>query len=199
VHALTGPGRELDLVEPDDERALAAAGAVARVTPAPKRWSVHRTDAATFAAACSYPYDVVVCSHVLQHVETGERASLLQALAQLIRPGGRVLVTFSSTGTSSERYLVSRHTHDGVRTHVVTASEFDDVARGSQAGAAGVALPVWHARTEDVSSAATSAGLFVLEVGAYRAFTYCIEEEGKASYSAMGCDAFLIATVRGPA
>lgn len=180
--ALGRDGLVVDLVEPDPRRAAAAAAEAAKwLQPG---WSVHCLDVATFArsAAGAYQrYDLVLCSHVLQHVASQDRMPLVRHLAELLQPGsGRFLLTFASSGGDPSRHVITedRVVSSGrsVETRMASTAAFDAVVAGGREGV----LPVWQPSIDDVVELIEGASLTVVEASGYRAFEFAVSTEAGA-------------------
>ncbi|HEX6415943.1 MAG TPA: class I SAM-dependent methyltransferase [Candidatus Saccharimonadales bacterium] len=67
---------------------------------------------AAFASGSVYdlpdvPFDMVVCSHVIQHVPTREFTLLLSRLRMLTKPGGILVLAFSRAPVGHEGYFIA--------------------------------------------------------------------------------------------
>jgi hypothetical protein len=183
VDAGAGAGRLLPLlldrvpfvvaVEPDPRRMRTAQGLD---LPADRIQFVPETIASWATRAT--PAELVVCSHVMQHVQTGDRMGLLSALRGLTARHGVMLMTWSASGESAGRHVLSRHGGPvGPVTTVEVSSQLFDAAvlRGEDD-----ALPVWHAGAGEVEELLRSTGFEIVEGGLYRHFTYELSEPGNA-------------------
>ncbi|MFC3448945.1 class I SAM-dependent methyltransferase [Amycolatopsis speibonae] len=101
------------------------------------------------------PYDLVVCSHVIQHVPTPDVAPILRRLAGITAPGGTLVLAYSRSPVGREAFsLDSVEAGDEVRSRRVSREVFDKALRAG----AGPALPVRYLDPSEVAAEATEAG-----------------------------------------
>lgn len=185
---------EVVLVEPDPGRLSraeqqAAERSIGNVT-------LVGQDAQAFAAATTTPFDLALCSHVVQHVSRRQRPGVLAALRRLLAPDGHALVTFPAVDRGRGRYLISHRAPGSttVTTTTVTASRFDLAAEASPCGGAAAGLPVWQPPVAHVVRQAERAGLAVRAVTAYRPFDFVLHDRSGAGRWASAVDTALLAT-----
>ncbi len=76
------------------------------------------------------PFDLVVCSHVIQHVPTGELVPLLRRLYQLTKRGGTLLLAYSRAPVGREGFSVDRIEDGEIRSLHLTREQFDSAFSG---------------------------------------------------------------------
>ena len=132
---------QVTVIEPDAGRLDAARGIAADLSYA--CWRFVHADLTT-ADLAGERFDLVVCSHVLQHLAHGNRAPFLACLRDMTAPGGLLVLMFSGTADGPGRLLLSVLAPAGetVLTRDATPAEFDAAAgiRGP-GGEAGDQLP----------------------------------------------------------
>lgn len=188
---------QVTVIEPDAGRLDAARGIAADLSYA--CWRFVHADLTT-ADLAGERFDLVVCSHVLQHLAHGNRAPFLACLRDMTAPGGLLVLMFSGTADGPGRLLLSvlAPTGETVLTRDATPAEFDAAAgiRGP-GGEAGDelprALPVWHAAPGEVEALLAGAGLRVVSRSAYRAFTFPCAADGGGVQSRPACDVCIVA------
>lgn len=101
------------------------------------------------------PYDLVMCSHVIQHVPTADVAPILRRLAEVTAPGGALVLAYSRSPVGQGSFsLDSIEAGTEVRSHRVGREEFDRALRDGS----GAALPVRYLDPEQVAAEAADAG-----------------------------------------
>ncbi|WP_410654711.1 class I SAM-dependent methyltransferase [Amycolatopsis sp. lyj-112] len=101
------------------------------------------------------PYDLVVCSHVIQHVPTSDVAPILRRLAEVTAPGGTLVLAYSRSPIGQGKYSLDSVEADGeVRSRRVGREEFDKALRDGD----GPALPIRYLDPEEVTADAAEAG-----------------------------------------
>ncbi len=78
----------------------------------------------TVAELTGEPFDLVVCSHVIQHVATTELPGLLSRLHALTAPGGRLLISYRRA-LSGERFGVRTFENGGIADQALDREQFD--------------------------------------------------------------------------
>jgi SAM-dependent methyltransferase len=86
------------------------------------------------------PFDLVVCSHVIQHIPTADAPRLLARLAELTAPGGRLLISYSRAAVGRESFTVDAVEDGEVRSKPLSRKEFDDLVTAGTT----TRLPVHH-------------------------------------------------------
>lgn len=86
-------------------------------------------------------FDLVLCSHIIQHIPTTEATPFLSRLYQLTAPGGVLVLTYTRAPVGDEKFSVDHIDGHGVETRWVSQAEFDAVARD---GGGRERLPVHH-------------------------------------------------------
>jgi hypothetical protein len=161
----------ITVIEPDPVRLAAARATAAGLRATAFDFEPRRAEQAGPAVQRC---DLVLCSHVVQHIASGQRAVFAAALAARTAPDGLLAITFPATTARRDRYLLSElapaGTEPAIRTSEVGRAAFDRAAAG-QAGPAAV-LPVWHAGRGQIENLLAGAGLTVLSRFTYRSFTF---------------------------
>lgn len=85
------------------------------------------------------PFDLVLCSHIIQHIPTAELVPLLTRLHERTAPGGFLMLTYTRSCFPGEWFSLERIDEHGVEERPVDRAEFDEVARDG-----GEFLPVHH-------------------------------------------------------
>lgn len=75
-------------------------------------------------------FDLVLCSHIIQHIPTTEVTPFLSRLHRLTAPGGVLVLVYTRAPVGDEKYSVDHLGDHGVETRWVSREEFDEVARG---------------------------------------------------------------------
>lgn len=190
---LAARAEEVVLVEPDATRLARAERRAAE--RALTNAAFAGQDARSFAEAATTRFDLVVCSHVIQHVSRRQRAPLLAALRRLLADEGHALVTFPATDRARSRYLVSQRAPGSatVSTTAVTARRFDRVAEARPTDEPSPGLPVWHAPPHLVARGLERAGLHAHTVIPYRPFDFALHHPPGVSRPAFAVDTALLA------
>jgi SAM-dependent methyltransferase len=76
------------------------------------------------------PFDLVLCSHVLQHLPTGQVEPALRDLHRLTRPGGLVVLLFARAPVGEERFSIQTPQ----RSHLVDEAAFNTAAEAAEPG-----------------------------------------------------------------
>jgi SAM-dependent methyltransferase len=129
-------------------------------------------------------FDLVICSHVIQHLASTERRAFIAALRAVTDPAGLLLLTFPVTTASQDRHMVSAvASADGaVRTSEVGAERFDAAAkRLLPRPPAETWLPVWHARRGQVEQQLQLGHFDVLRQFDYRQFAFELVSDESAA------------------
>ncbi|HKA70094.1 MAG TPA: methyltransferase domain-containing protein [Actinomycetes bacterium] len=143
---LAGLFDQVTSIEPDPDRARAQVEAIA-VCGLADRIQV-RTNG--LGPADHGQFDAVICSHVLQHVDTAAASSILDELAIAPRPDGYLLVLTTLTSSTSERFTIERLDADNrLLEQEVSRSEFDLSCRSNEVGR----LPVRFFSYSDLTNA----------------------------------------------
>lgn len=113
------------------------AGEITGVDPDPDRLAVARKQAeylqtrklnfelSAIADFSSKPFDLVVCSHVIQHVSTSEVIPLLERLHRLTTPTGVLLLSYARAPVGQESFSVTRLKEGRVQSYPVSSEQFD--------------------------------------------------------------------------
>ncbi|GGJ80159.1 hypothetical protein GCM10010123_07540 [Pilimelia anulata] len=80
------------------------------------------------------PYDLVVCSHVLQHVPTARAAAILAGLRRAARPGAALVLAVSRAPVGGEHHELSTTRGDDVVSTAVDRAGFDAAAAAAEPG-----------------------------------------------------------------
>jgi hypothetical protein len=124
-------------------------------------------------------HQLVLVSHVVQHIASQHRATFFDALRGVLAADGIVLVTYPCTLLDVERYLLTFDGGGGGWSKEVDQATFDGVIAGEEQTTDSASLPVWHAGSSHVPALMARAGLAVFEVAAYRRFEYSLMAEGR--------------------
>jgi SAM-dependent methyltransferase len=89
-------------IDPDAGRVAAARG---RITEAGLAAQVQLTRTTIEAFTTSEPFDIVLCSHIIQHVGTAAAPSILRALARAVTPNGRVAILAARSPDGEDRFV----------------------------------------------------------------------------------------------
>jgi SAM-dependent methyltransferase len=89
-------------IDPDAGRVAAARG---RVTEAGLTEQVQLMCTTIEAFIASEPFDIVLCSHIIQHVGTAAAPSILRALARAVAPNGRVAILTARSPDGEDRFV----------------------------------------------------------------------------------------------
>ncbi|GAB3724096.1 methyltransferase domain-containing protein [Amycolatopsis oliviviridis] len=101
------------------------------------------------------PYDLVVCSHVVQHVPTPDVAPILRRLAEVTAPGGALVLAHSRSPIGRGAFSLDSVEAGGVvRSRRVSREEFDKALREGS----GPALPVRYLDPAEIAAEAAEAG-----------------------------------------
>ncbi|ANN18895.1 hypothetical protein SD37_26910 [Amycolatopsis orientalis] len=76
------------------------------------------------------PFDLVLCSHIIQHIPTTELVPLLNRLRELTAPDGVLVLTYTRAPVGAERFTLDRVTGGGVESLDVDQARFDEAAQG---------------------------------------------------------------------
>lgn len=74
----------------------------------------------------NHSMDVVLCSHVLQHVPTTAVDSILRTLASVLKSKGLLFLTVAHSCASSDTYSCARLAGSEIREDSITGEEFDE-------------------------------------------------------------------------
>jgi SAM-dependent methyltransferase len=150
VHALDagcGPGRMLPWLSGRAGRITAMDPDANRLAEA-RQVATDLADAATISLAATSaheladgPFDLVLCSHIIQHIPTATVPPLLTRLRELTRPGGILMLSYARAPAGADRYSVDRIVGDRTETEWVDQVRFDEVAGGPSDG---TALPIHY-------------------------------------------------------
>ncbi len=101
------------------------------------------------------PYDLVICSHVIQHVPTPDVGPILRRLATITAPGGALVLAHSRSPIGQGAFSLDSVEAGGeVRSRRVSREEFDKALRDGD----GPALPVHYLDPAEVAADAAAAG-----------------------------------------
>jgi SAM-dependent methyltransferase len=143
-------------------------------------------------------FDLVICSHVIQHLASTKRLAFIAALRAVTDPAGLLLLTLPVTTASHDRHLVSAiASADGrVRTREVGVEQFDAAAeRLARRRRAEACLPVWHARRGQVEQQLRLGRFDVLRQFQYREFAFELvsDESAAAAETVRAADMCVVA------
>ena len=185
---------EVTIIEPDAQRLSAARDQAVGLDR--ERSHFLCTDLAG-AKVGATRFDLVVCSHVLQHLPTGQRAGFLASLRSITATDGLLVLMYSATSRGPGRLMLSEHLpgSGGVRTREVDTADFDRAAMPSRTTGPTNSLPVWHAGAGDVESLLSQAAMTILSRTLYRRFRAIIETAGRR-HTRYGADVCIVSSPR---
>lgn len=130
------------------------AGHVTAIDPDPDRRAAASRRAAGLANTCDItiadvsiaelnaePFDLVLCSHVIQHIPTTDLVPLLRRLHGVTAPDGALVLIYTRSPVGGERYSIDRDENGRVRSHPVDREQFDAMLAS---GAIDEGLPIHH-------------------------------------------------------
>lgn len=82
-----------------EDRFLVAASELARSNP---RLSVRRADLLRLETMPDCKFDLILCTEVIEHLPPGTTAAALKTLREMLRPGGRLIITTPQKWSSLE-------------------------------------------------------------------------------------------------
>jgi SAM-dependent methyltransferase len=103
--------------------------------------------------------DVAICSHIIQHVRTDLAPRIVRRIADLLRPGGLLLLTTSHSTLGREVFALGKADGGKASFHVVDESVFNRVAFGG----AGEGLPVRFYTIRSLEGLLAESGLEAFE------------------------------------
>ncbi|WP_246257058.1 class I SAM-dependent methyltransferase [Amycolatopsis anabasis] len=119
---LAGFAAEITATDPDPDRLAAA-----RTTrlPAETRISFQHTPMTGITGG---PYDLVLCSHIVQHMPTGDVEPSLRRLRDLAAPGGLLVLSYRRAPVGRGGYTLDRSEGGAIRSEPVDRDRFDEAA-----------------------------------------------------------------------
>ncbi|HKN50989.1 MAG TPA: class I SAM-dependent methyltransferase [Amycolatopsis sp.] len=100
------------------------------------------------------PFDLVLCSHVVQHIPTGELVPTLRRLHEVAAPDAVLALTYSRAPVGQGGFFVETLEDNGFRARPVGRAEFDHELDAGPAGS----LPVRLLDPAELSAEAARAG-----------------------------------------
>jgi SAM-dependent methyltransferase len=79
-------------------------------------------------------YDLIVCSHIIQHLVTDYVTSFLNQLHRLMSPDGLLVLSYSRAAVGDDRYSVDRLQDERVRSVPIDKEQFDRIVRENESG-----------------------------------------------------------------
>lgn len=146
---IAGFSAEITAVDPDVERL-----AVAQTVAVPENAEVTFRPS-PITGLSGGPFDVVICSHVIQHVPTADLVPILENLYAVSAPGGWLALSFSRAPVGRGGFSLDRIEQGGVRPERVGRHAFDR-ALGCEHEPA--TLPVRHVDPQELAIEASNAG-----------------------------------------
>jgi len=144
---LAGFAATITAVDPDPERLDGAR----EIRPPDTEVGFH---AASIADVPDGPFDLVLCSHVIQHVPSDELAPILRRLHDVTAPDGLLALSYSRAPAGQGGFSIERVGEDGFSTRRISRAEFDQALRDGPGGA----LPVRLLDPAEVAAEAGAAG-----------------------------------------
>lgn len=195
--AISAVAGEVVVVEPDRRRIRAAQEQATTLGLANCSFACADLDGFTTAAAGS-AFDLVICSHVIQHLAIAARPEFCAALTGLLALNGILVLTFPASLEPGERFVVSSKLPDGATgNRIVDAVEFDRTVRSCaqvEGGARDAGLPAWHSASGQVESLLADAGLIIVEQATYREFEFdIIGDDGHSTIGLPASDVAVLA------
>jgi protein-L-isoaspartate O-methyltransferase len=147
-----------DLIEPDQKRRNELTALTTLLDPGSRRFSIY---AALEELGQSKKYDVILLSHVIQHICVGEVQGMLTQLAQRLHEGGMLYMATCLSPTQEHEYTVTQFDRNGGFEEVaISDTDFNSLAAVPEERK----LPVHFFPIGALSAMVESAGLAVFEV-----------------------------------
>jgi len=110
--------------------------------------------AAPVADVPGEPFDLVLCSHVIQHVPSDELAPMLRRLHEVTAPDGLLALSYSRAPVGQGGFSIETAGEDGFSSRRISREEFDRALRDGTGGV----LPVRLLDPAEVTAEAEVAG-----------------------------------------
>lgn len=120
-----GEGRLLPLFTTYSRHLYAVEPDATSIELAQKVASANKYDQVTFRNMCieqfhtewkgNRAFDLVICSHVLQHVNTEAVTEIVSSLGELTQKGGRIMVTTCFSNEASDEFIACEWANDGTQ------------------------------------------------------------------------------------
>lgn len=110
--------------------------------------------AASIADVPDGPFDLVLCSHVIQHVPSNELAAILRRLHEATKPDAVLALSYSRAPAGQGGFSIERVDEGGFSSRRISRDEFDRALRDEPGGA----LPVRLLDPAEVTAEAEAAG-----------------------------------------
>jgi SAM-dependent methyltransferase len=182
IPAIASVSRKVVAVEPDATRAKEAALVAAQIAVPV---TVEVCGISSFKAP--WPFDLIVCAHVLQHLEPPQRVEAVDALRCLATRDATLLIMYVSAMAPDGRLFESTSSPGGL---VVT------VERRASAWIDGGGLLTWHAGYGQMEGMLRAAGFTPLDSGVYRRFHHQVTGLDGATELVPAADAYIAATTQ---
>jgi 2-polyprenyl-3-methyl-5-hydroxy-6-metoxy-1,4-benzoquinol methylase len=153
--------RSGDLIEPDQIRRDGLTEIMSLLDPKQARFQIHtgtdKLDAYTM-------YNVILLSHVIQHISQDDAQNLLASLVPRIKSGGFLYLATCLSSTTSHEYAVTRFDGDGEFEEIsITSGDFAELIRSPQDRK----LPIHFFPIGALSEMVKSVGLSVVNVQSF--------------------------------
>jgi SAM-dependent methyltransferase len=79
-------------------------------------------------------YDLIVSSHIIQHLVTDDVTSFLKQLHRLMSPDGLLVLSYSRAAVGDDRYSVDRVQDEKVESRPIDKEQFNRIVRESESG-----------------------------------------------------------------
>jgi SAM-dependent methyltransferase len=108
--------------------------------------------------------DVIVCSHIIQHVKRDLVPQILGNMDRLLRPGGRLFLTTSHSILGRDIFTVGRTEGEGVGFSLIEPEDFDGLAKGDT----GKGLPVRFYTLQTLETLLENAGFDIVKTRVFQ-------------------------------
>lgn len=117
---------EITAIDPDDERITKAMDLLKSELSANVEFI--NTSIENFADAVEYrqKFDVIICSHIIQHLDIEKTNEILSALRQLLKPSGTLHLTTTHSQIGKEYYTKSYLVNNEMAETEMTVKDFND-------------------------------------------------------------------------
>jgi SAM-dependent methyltransferase len=142
---------KITAVDPDSERLNAARKRAAEL-PAGTEATFRQSPITDLSGG---PFELVVCSHVIQHVPTTELVPILRRFHEITADGAALVLSFSRAPVGQGGYSLDRLERGEVRSQRVDRRQFNQACTARNACET---LPVRHVDPEELAAEAAGAG-----------------------------------------
>jgi SAM-dependent methyltransferase len=148
---LAGLAATITAADPDPDRLAAARHRGSQLPPG----TATTFQVSGIAELTGGPYDLALCSHVVQHVPTSDVLPILRALHRVTAPAALLALACSRSPFGRGGFSVDRIERGELRSDRVGRAEFDHALA---AGGSVATLPVRHFDPEELAAEAVRAG-----------------------------------------